>query len=60
MTPERRRKAALVAAGAIEWGDPVLSSSISTVVDERLYYRGKDAVVLSEAVTLEEGAVVEY
>jgi citrate synthase len=51
-----RRKAALVASGAIEWGDPVLSSSISTVVDERLYYRGKDAVDLSEVATLEEVA----
>jgi len=51
-----RRKAAVVAAGAIEWGDPVLSSSISTVVDGRLYYRGKDAVGLSEVATLEEVA----
>ena len=49
-----RRKATVVAAGAIEWGDPVLSSSISTVVDGRLYYRGKDAVGLSEAATLEQ------
>lgn len=51
-----RRKAAAVAAAAIEWGDPVLSSSISTVVGGRLYYRGQDAVVLSEKGTLEEVA----
>jgi citrate synthase len=51
-----RRKATVVAAGAIEWGDPILSSSISTVVDGRLYYRGKDAVGLSDAMTLEEVA----
>ena len=51
-----RRNTALVAAGAIERREPVLSSSISTVMDERLYYRGKDAVVLSEAATLEEAA----
>jgi citrate synthase len=51
-----RRKATVVAAGAIEWGDPVLSSSISTVVDGRLYYRGKDAVGLSETATLEGAA----
>jgi citrate synthase len=51
-----RRKATAVAAGAIEWGDPVLSSAISTVVDGRLYYRGKDAVGLSDAATLEEVA----
>lgn len=51
-----RRKAAMVAAGAIEWGDPVLSSAISTVVDGRLYYRGKDAVGLSDTAALEEVA----
>ena len=51
-----RRKATVVAAGSIEWGDPVLSSSISTVVDGRLYYRGKDAVGLSETATLEGAA----
>jgi citrate synthase len=51
-----RRKATAVAAGAIEWGDPVLSSAVSTAVDGRLYYRGKDAVVLSDCATLEEVA----
>ncbi len=51
-----QRKATAVAAAAIEWGDPILSSAISTVVDGRLYYRGQDAVVLSEDRTLEEVA----
>jgi citrate synthase len=51
-----QRKATAVAAAAIEWGDPILSSAISTVVDGRLYYRGQDAVVLSEAGTLEDVA----
>jgi citrate synthase len=49
-----RRKTSLVASGAIEWGDPVLPSAISTVVDGRLYYRGQDAVELSSAATFEE------
>lgn len=53
-----RRKATVVAAGAIEWGDPVLSSALSTVVDGRLYYRGKDAVGLSESQTLEDVAAL--
>jgi citrate synthase len=53
-----RRKATTVAAGAIEWGDPVLSSSISTVADGRLYYRGKDAVGLADGATLEEVAAL--
>ena len=37
------RKATAVAAAAIEWGDPILSSAVSTVVEGRLYYRGRDA-----------------
>jgi len=53
-----RRKATVVAAGAIEWGDPVLTSAVSTVVDGRLYYRGRDAVGLSESQTLEEVAAL--
>jgi citrate synthase len=51
-----QRKATAVAAAAIEWGDPILSSAISTVVDGRLYYRGQDAVVLSEEGSLEKVA----
>jgi citrate synthase len=53
-----RRKATVVAAGTIEWGDPVLSSALSTVVDGRLYYRGKDVVGLAEDQTLEEVAAL--
>jgi citrate synthase len=51
-----QRKATAVAAAAIEWGDPILSSAISTVLDGRLYFRGQDAVALSEDKTLEEVA----
>ncbi|RYF97040.1 MAG: citrate synthase, partial [Caulobacteraceae bacterium] len=36
------------------WGDPVLPSAISTVSNGRLYYRGRDAVVLSRTATLEQ------
>ncbi|MDE2355272.1 MAG: citrate synthase family protein [Alphaproteobacteria bacterium] len=49
----RGRKAADVAAGAIGWGEPVLPSAISTVVHGRLYYRGRDAVLLAETETFE-------
>ena len=52
----RGRKAADVAVGAIAWGEPVLISSITTVRDGRLFYRGRDAVALSETATLEEAA----
>jgi len=50
------RKATAVAAAAIEWGDPILSSAVSTVVEGRLYYRGRDAVGLSEEKSFEEVA----
>jgi len=52
----RGRKAALVAEDAIAWGEPVLASSITTVFDGRLYYRGRDAVALAQTETLERVA----
>ena len=48
-----QRRATAVAAAAIQWGDPVLPSAISTVVEGRLYYRGKEAVVLAEDWSVE-------
>jgi citrate synthase len=49
----RGRKAASVAQGAIAWGEPVLTSHITTVADGRLYYRGHDAVALANSETFE-------
>jgi citrate synthase len=49
----RGRKAADVATAAIAWGEPVLASAITTTHDGRLYYRGEDAVRLSDSATLE-------
>ncbi|HEY2048202.1 MAG TPA: citrate synthase [Caulobacteraceae bacterium] len=49
----RSRRAADVAAEAIAWGEPVLESAISTVVDGRLFYRGRDAAFLAETETFE-------
>jgi citrate synthase len=49
----RSRKVSEVAAGAIAWGEPVLASAITTVAGGRLFYRGRDAVLLSETETLE-------
>jgi citrate synthase len=51
-----RRSSASVAAEAISWGDPVLPSAVSTVSDGRLYYRGRDACLLSRTATLEQVA----
>ena len=53
-----RRKVETVAAQAIEWGDPVLPSAISTVIDGRLWYRGLDAVALSGTASLEDVAAL--
>jgi citrate synthase len=44
-----RRTVEAVAAKAIGWGDPVLASGISTVADGRLWYRGHDAVELTQS-----------
>jgi len=52
----RGRKASEVAAGAIAWGEPVLSSAITTVAGGRLFYRGRDAVRLADSETLESTA----
>src|ERR1700677_642324 len=54
--PVGRRPAASVAAAAIGWGDPVLASGVSTIEKGRLWYRGRDAVALSESAGLEEVA----
>jgi len=53
-----RRSSAAVASEAINWGDPVLPSAISTVSGGRLYYRGVDAVELAATATLEEVATL--
>ena len=53
-----RRKSETVAAEAIRWGDPVLTSSISTIAAGRLLYRGQDAAELSAHATLEEAALL--
>lgn len=52
----RGRKAAEVAAGAIAWGEPVLTSAITTIAQGRLFYRGRDAVELAEHASLEATA----
>jgi citrate synthase len=51
-----RRSSEAVASEAIQWGEPVLASAVSTVAEGRLLYRGHDACALSEHVTLEEVA----
>ena len=49
-----RRKIEAVSAQAMQWGDPVLPSAISTAAHGRLWYRGRDAAALADTATLEE------
>jgi citrate synthase len=51
-----RRPSASVAAEAVDWGEPLFKTAISTVVDGRLIYRGQDAVVLAGALAFEDVA----
>ena len=51
-----RRSSETVASEAIQWGEPVLASAVSTVAEGRLWYRGQDACVLAQHATLEEVA----
>ncbi len=47
-----------LAAEAVAWGDPILSSALSTVANGRLWYRGQDAVKLAERGSLEDVAAL--
>jgi citrate synthase len=44
---DERRNPDMVASHALQWGMPVLESAITLIADERLYYRGHDAVTLA-------------
>jgi citrate synthase len=52
------RKASEIAADAIAWGEPVMASALTTVSRGRLFYRGRDAIRLSETMTLEDAAAL--
>lgn len=48
------RKPKEAAAQALDWGLPVLTSSITLIADCKLAYRGRDAVQLAETASLED------
>ncbi|WP_018259886.1 citrate synthase [Methylobacterium sp. WSM2598] len=54
----RGRKLADIAAGALAWGEPSLATSISTVHQGTLLYRGVGAVDWARAATLEDTAAL--
>jgi citrate synthase len=53
---EERRDPDTATARALQWGMPILESSIALIDGHRLYYRGHDAVTLSRSRSLEEVA----
>ncbi|MBT9386847.1 citrate synthase family protein [Pseudooceanicola sp. CBS1P-1] len=48
-----RRK---IAESTMSWGEPIITTRISTITHGRLFYRGREAVALSHEASLEEVA----
>ncbi|HEV3424663.1 MAG TPA: citrate synthase family protein [Paraburkholderia sp.] len=55
---EDGKRAGKVAQKVLDWGVPVLESSITLIADGRLLYRGRDAVELARSASLEEVAAL--
>jgi citrate synthase len=55
---EERRAPDKAAAHVLQWGMPILESSIALIDGRRLYYRGLDAITLARSRTLEEIAAL--
>jgi citrate synthase len=55
---EARRNPDKEAARSLQWGLPVLESSISFIDGQRLYYRGHDAIALSRARSIADVAAL--
>jgi citrate synthase len=53
---EQRRDPTQATESALDWGTPVMESAITLITEGRMYYRGRDAVTLSEDYTLEQVA----
>lgn len=51
---EQRRDPALATENALDWGMPVMESAITLITEGRMYYRGRDAIALSEDHSLEQ------
>lgn len=53
---EERRDPEKAAGNALQWGMPILESSISLMANGKLYYRGHDAAELARTRSIEEVA----
>lgn len=55
---EQRRDPTKVVESALHWGAPVLESAITLLANDRLYYRGYDALTLATQRSVEEVAAL--
>jgi citrate synthase len=53
---EQRRDPSRASESALDWGAPVMESAITLISAGRLYYRGRDAIALSDDCSLEQVA----
>ena len=53
---DERRNPDKLAEHTLQWGLPVLESSITLIADSTLYYRGHDAIALARSATVEQAA----
>lgn len=51
---EQRRNPAKAVQQALNWGAPVLESSLTLIAEDHLYYRGQDAITLAQTQTFEQ------
>jgi len=57
---DERRDPGKAAAQALQWGLPILESSIALIDGHALYYRGHDAVTLAHTRSVEETAALVW
>jgi citrate synthase len=55
-TKARGRKPEEIAGATLDWGPPALSSGLTLIKEDGLFYRGRDACRLAREATLEETA----
>jgi len=55
-----RRNPGKAAEQALDWGLPILESSITLIADGRLYYRGQDATLLARERSVAEVAMLVW
>ncbi|WP_373474984.1 citrate synthase [Sphingorhabdus sp.] len=54
----RGRRSAAIAASSMNWGEPAIPTSLSTIHHGKLYYRGQDAIELARSSMVEEAAAL--